>query len=98
MAKSVGKSWQGSEVYISFNKNPNFDVAVRSQEWTKPQLFFSKPGYILWYPSLQPLNTPEDIQAKHTCLKLGKKARFFVKRIKPGDDEYASEHIVEFEK
>ncbi len=98
MAKSVGKSWQGSEVYISFNKNPNFDVAARSQEWTKPQLFFSKPGYILWYPSLQPLNTPEDIQAKHTCLKLGKKARFFVKRIKPGDDEYASEHIVEFEK
>ncbi|MFY7826886.1 MAG: hypothetical protein ACOVQ4_07165 [Flectobacillus sp.] len=98
MAKSVGKSWQGSEVYISFNKNTNFEKPSKSQEWTKPQLVFSKPGYILWYPSLQPLNTPEDIKAKNTCLKLGKRARFFVKRIKPGDDEYASEHIIEFEK
>ena len=71
---------------------------MNSQEWTKPQLFFEKPGYILWYPSLQPLNTDEDIKARNTCLKLGKQARFFVKRIKPGDDEYASEHIVEFEK
>jgi hypothetical protein len=44
------------------------------------------------------LNTEEDIKAKNTCLKLGKKARFFVKRIKPGDDSYASEHIIEFEK
>lgn len=98
MGKVVGKSWKGSEVYISFNKNLDFNDESKSQEWTKPQLVFSKPGYILWYPSLQPLNTPEDIAAKNTCLKLGKKVRFFVKRIKPGDDEYASEHFIEFEK
>lgn len=98
MGKVVGKSWKGSQVYISFNKNPDLTDAMNSQEWTKPQLFFEKPGYILWYPSLQPLNTNEDIKARNTCLKLGKQARFFVKRIKPGDDEYASEHIVEFEK
>jgi len=98
MGKVVGKSWKGSEVYISFNKNLDFNDKSKSQEWTKPQLVFSKPGYILWYPSLQPLNTPEDIAAKNTCLKLAKKVRFFVKRIKPGDDEYASEHFIEFEK
>ncbi len=98
MGKVVGKSWQGSKVYISFNKNKDLSIGQNSQEWTKPQLVFDKPGYILWYPSLQPLNTDEDIKAKRTCLKLGKKARFFVKRIKPGDDEYASEHIIEFEK
>lgn len=98
MGKVVGKSWQGSKVYISFNKNKDLTNDRNSQEWTKPQLVFDKPGYILWYPSLQPLNTDEDIKAKRTCLKLGKKARFFVKRIKPGDDEYASEHIIEFEK
>lgn len=97
MAKSEGKSWQGSKVYISFNKNKDLSQALNTQEWSSPQLVFEKPGYILWYPSLQPLNTPEDIQAKNTCLRLGKKARFFVKRIKPGDDEYASEHIIEFE-
>lgn len=98
MAKSEGKSWKGDKVYISFNKNPDLGSTTHSQEWTKPQLVFEKPGYILWYPSLQPLNTPADISARHTCLKLGKKARFFVKRIKPGDDSYASEHFIEFEK
>lgn len=98
MGKVVGPSWQGSQVYISFNKNPDFSNPTSTQEWTKPQLLFEKEGYILWYPSLQPLNTPEDIKEKYTCLRLGKKARFFVKRIKPGDDEYASEHIIEFEK
>jgi|UniRef100_UPI004047D689 hypothetical protein len=52
----------------------------------------------LWYPSLQPLNDPNDIKEKYTSVKLGKRARFFVKRIKPGDDKYASEHYIEFEK
>lgn len=98
MGKVVGPSWQGSQVYISFNKNRDFSDPQSTQAWTKPQLLFEKEGYILWYPSLQPLNTPEDIQNKYTCLRLGKKARFFVKRIKPGDDSYASEHIIEFEK
>ncbi len=98
MGKTEGKSWNGDKVYISFNKNADLTEGNNSQEWTKPQLVFEKPGYILWYPSLQPLNNEEDIKAKNTCLKLGKKARFFVKRIKPGDDSYASEHIIEFEK
>lgn len=98
MGKVVGASWKGSQVYISFNKNPDFTNPKYSQEWTKPQLLFEKEGYILWYPSLQPLNAPEDIKEKYTCLRLGKKARFFVKRIKPYDDEYASEHLIEFEK
>ena len=98
MGKVVGKSWIGSQVYISFNKNAALTEGANSQAWTTPKLFFEKPGYILWYPSLQPTNSDEDIKEKRTCLKLGKKARFFVKRIKPGDDEYASEHIVEFEK
>ncbi|MFN3847950.1 MAG: hypothetical protein ACK4NY_00915 [Spirosomataceae bacterium] len=98
MGKVEGKSWVGDKVYISFNKNKDLGTALNSQDWTKPQLFFQKPTYTLWYPSLQPLNTEEDIKNKYTCLILGKRARFFVKRIKPGDDEYASEHIVEFEK
>jgi hypothetical protein len=98
MGKVEGKSWVGDKIYISFNKNKDLSLGSNSQEWTKPELFFEKPGYTLWYPSLQPLNTEEDIKNKYTCLILGKKARFFVKRIKPGDDEYASEHFVEFER
>lgn len=98
MGKVVGPSWLGSQIFISFNKNPGFNRPASTQEWTKPVLLFEKPGYTLWYPSLQPMNTIEDIKNRYTCLRLGKKARFFVKRLKPGDDEYASEHIIEFEK
>ena len=98
MGKVEGPSWKGDEVYISFNKHADFTNPSHSQDWTKPQLLFQKQDFTLWYPSLQPLNTPEDIQAKNTCLKLGKKARLFVKKVKPYQDEYSSEHIIEFEK
>ena len=98
MGKVVGKSWVGSQVYISFNKNKDLGAALNSQDWTTPQLFFEKPGYTLWYPSLQPMSTEEDVRNKYTCLRLGKRARFFVKKVHPQDDQYSSEHIVEFEK
>ncbi|MDP1842712.1 MAG: hypothetical protein Q8K64_04765 [Sediminibacterium sp.] len=98
MGKVEGKSWIGDKIYISFNLHSDLSEGNNSQDWSTPQLLFQKPGYILWYPSLQPLDTEEDIRDKNTSTKLGKRARFFVKRIKPGDDEYASEHIVEFER
>lgn len=98
MGKVEGKSWIGDKIFISFNFNKDLGKGNNSQDWSTPQLLFQKPGYILWYPSLQPLDTDEDIKAKYTSTKLGKRVRFFVKRIKPGDDEYASEHILEFEK
>ncbi|MCE2789744.1 MAG: hypothetical protein LW630_07520, partial [Saprospiraceae bacterium] len=66
-----------------------------SQQWSKPQLLIDKPGHILWYPSLQPLNTEEDIRQKNTCLRLGKRARLFYKYADLG--KYMSEYIVEFE-
>lgn len=96
MARSKGPSWNGSQVFISFNMNRDFNDPAATQDWTSPALLFEKPGYILWYPSLQPLNTPEDISDRNTCLHLGKRARLFIKHIGPGDDQYASEHIIEF--
>jgi len=98
MGKVTGPSWAGSSVYISFNKNEDLGVGTNSQEWTKPELLLDKPGYFLWYPSLQPMNTAEDIANRNTSLKLGKKARFFVKKIKPEKSEYLSEYIIEFSK
>jgi hypothetical protein len=67
-----------------------------SQKWTEPQVLVQKPGHVLWYPSLQPMNTKEDIAAKNTSLKLGKKARLFFKYSNLG--KYFSEYIIEFEK
>jgi hypothetical protein len=44
------------------------------------------------------LNTAEDIKERRTCLRLGKKARLFVKDMQGPEANYISEYIVEFEK
>mgnify|MGYP001267357832 CR=1 FL=1 len=96
MGKVEGQSWVGDELYISFNPHRELGEGNNSQAWSKPQLLLKKPGHVLWYPSLQPLNSPEDIAAKNTSLKLGKRARLFFKYSDLG--KYMSEYIVEFEK
>jgi hypothetical protein len=96
MGKVTGQSWAGSSIYISFNKNPDPGQGRNSQEWSEPQLLIDRPGYFLWYPSLQPTDSPEDIKNKNTCLKLGRHARLFIKYLKPYKDKYMSEYIIEF--
>jgi hypothetical protein len=96
MAKSEGPSWKGSSIYLSFNKHPDLGKANNSQDWTRPQLLINMPDHIIWYPSLQPLNTAEDIAAKNTCLKLGKQARLFFKDQYNGKSDYYSSYIVDF--
>lgn len=98
MGRVEGQKWVGDKVYISFNKNKDLGAADHSQQWSKPQLVLQKPGHVLWYPSLQPMNTEEDIKAKRTSLKLGKKARLFVKYMEADNHQYLSEYIIDFEK
>jgi hypothetical protein len=98
MGKVTGPSWAGSSIYISFNKNRDLGTADNSQLWTKPKLLLDKPGYFLWYPSLQPLNSPGEVKNRSTCLKLGKQARLFIKNIRPEKSEYMSEYVIVFEK
>ncbi|HVX52774.1 MAG TPA: hypothetical protein VHB48_21620 [Chitinophagaceae bacterium] len=98
MAKAEGPSWNGNSIYISFNTNEDFGKADNAMQWSTPQLLLSRPGHILWYPSLQPLNTPADIAAKNTCLHLGEMARLFIKDNQKDTSEYLSEYIVEFKK
>jgi hypothetical protein len=96
MGKVEGQSWIGDELYISFNPHKELGEGTNSQAWTKPELLVTKPGHVLWYPSLQPLNTPDDIANKYTSLRLGQKARLFFKYSDLG--KYMSEYIIEFEK
>ncbi|WP_243739686.1 hypothetical protein [Algoriphagus boseongensis] len=96
MGHVEGQSWIGDKLYISFNPHRDLGEGSNSQDWTSPQLLVQKPGHVLWYPSLQPLNTPEDIAEKNTSLKIGKRARLFFKYSDLG--KYMSEYIVEFEK
>ncbi|MFN5375016.1 MAG: hypothetical protein ACK492_01520 [Chitinophagaceae bacterium] len=98
MGRVEGQKWVGDKIYISFNKNKDLGAADHSQQWSKPQLVLQKPGHVLWYPSLQPMNTEEDIKAKRTCLRLGKKARLFVKDMEGDNHQYISEYIIDFEK
>ncbi|MEJ7647042.1 MAG: hypothetical protein WKF87_20760 [Chryseolinea sp.] len=78
--------------------NKDLGAGDNSQQWSTTQLLVSRPGRILWYPSLQPLNTSEDIKNKHTCTRLGKKARLFFKEMEGERSEYLSEYILEFKK
>ncbi|MBN1465978.1 hypothetical protein JXA02_09465 [candidate division KSB1 bacterium] len=96
MGKVTGPSWTGSTIHISFNLHRDLGQGANSQDWSKPQLLLDKPGYTLWYPSLQPMDTPEDISGRNTCLKLGRRARLYVKYIRPEKSAYMSEYIVEF--
>ena len=96
MAKVTGPSWQGSSLYISFNRHADLGQGTNSQDWSKPQLLVDKPGHIMWYPSLQPMNTPEDVANKNTCLRLGRQARLFYKYSDLG--KYVSEYTIEFQR
>jgi hypothetical protein len=96
MGKVDDTSWKGSSIYISFNMNKDLDEGDNAIQWSKPMLVLTKPGRVLWYPALQPMNTEEDIKNKNTSMRTGKRARLFVKDSEA--NEYSSMFIIEFEK
>ena len=96
MAKAEGPSWKGGSIYISFNKNEDLSTGKNSQDWSEPELLLDRPGHIIWYPSLQPLNDATNKSNKNTSLKLGEKARLFFKDNFKDSSEYSSTYIVEF--
>jgi hypothetical protein len=102
MGKVETESWKGSSIYLSYNFNKDLSEGDNAQQWTKPERIVDYPNHVLWYPSMQPMNTPEDISNKHTCMKLGKRARLFFKDMWTDErgfqSEYKSEYIIEFEK
>ena len=97
MAKAERPKWGGSSIYISFNFNKDLGTGSNSQEWTRPELLLDKPGEVIWYPSLQPTGSPEDLKDKNTCLHMGRRARLYFKYFpKGGGDKYLSEYEIEF--
>jgi hypothetical protein len=98
MGKVTGPSWAGSSIYISFNKNKDLGTGNNAQQWSEPKLLLDRPGYFLWYPSLQPMDDEASIKSKYTCMRLGQTARLYVKFIKPEKSIYASSHIITFSK
>jgi hypothetical protein len=98
MAKAEGPSWEGNSIYISYNNHADLGAGDNSQAWSRPELLLKKAGHKLWYPSLQPLNTPNDRAQKNTSLRLGQKARLFLKDAAGDQNHYVSEYTVEFKR
>jgi hypothetical protein len=96
MGKVEDTSWRGSSIYISFNPHKDLGEADQAMQWSEPRLVLTKPGRVLWYPSLQPLNTEEDVRNRNTSLRLGQRVRLFVKDSEA--NEYRSEYIIEFQR
>lgn len=88
--------WVGSRLYVSFNPHRDLGQGANSQDWTTPHLLVDRPGHTLWYPSLQPLATPEDVEARRTCLRLGRTARLFFKDMAGDQHVYISDFLVHF--
>jgi hypothetical protein len=98
MAKAEGPYWKGGGIYISFNPNVDLGSGNNSQQWTKPRLLLNIPSSVVWYPSLQPINTAEEKAKKYTSLRLGQKARLFFKEQDGKRAPYHSFYVVNFKK
>lgn len=98
MAYSTGPKWAGSQIYISFNKNADLGAGENSQQWSKPKLLLDVPGHIIWYPSLQPTASADDVKNKYTCLRLGQTARLFFKDMVKDSSSYISDYLIKFER
>ncbi len=97
MARSEGPSWKGNSIYISYNHHMDLGNADYAQDWSIPRLLLKKPGHILWYPSLEPMNSAEDRREKYTSTRLGRRTRLFYKDITPDKQTYLSEYELRFD-
>jgi hypothetical protein len=96
MARVDGPSWVGDSIWISINRHADLGEGAASQDWSPPRLLVRRPGYTLWYPSLQPLATTEDVERRYTTSRLGGRVRLWFKQHGQGIDAYQSEHEIEF--
>lgn len=91
-----GPFWVGGQLFLSINTNKDLGSGDNSQQWSTPVEIVNRPGHILWYPSLQPDDSPESLALKRTCLNLGKYSRLWFKDMTPEEHLYLSDFVVEF--
>ncbi|GAB2604245.1 hypothetical protein [Pseudactinotalea suaedae] len=103
MGRVDGPFWVGDSVFVSINTEADLGAGDASQRWSTPVELLSRPGRTLWYPALQPTDEPDDVAGRRSGIRLGRRARLFVKDIPRGDlvsgqDRYGSDHLVELER
>ena len=87
MGRVDGPFWLGDSLYLSINPRRDLGEGDNSQQWSTPVRIIHRPGHKLWYPSLQPNDSPEDLSRKRTCLRLGTTSRLWFK------DGFGIEHV-----
>ncbi|WP_439564891.1 hypothetical protein [Microcella sp.] len=93
-----GSFWVGDSLFVSINPHRDLGEGDNAQQWSTPVRIVHRPGHTLWYPSLQPTDSPEDLAAKRTCLRLGREARLFFKDMTPEEHVYISDFRVTFDR
>lgn len=93
-----GSFWVGDSLFVSINPHRDLGEVDNAQQWSTPVRIVHRPGHTLWYPSLQPTDSPEDLAAKRTCLRLGSEARLFFKDITQEEQVYISDFRVRFDR
>lgn len=96
MGRVDGPFWVGDSLFLSINPHADLAEGANAQDWSTPVRIVHRPGHTLWYPSLQPTDSPEDLAAKRTCLRLGSAARLWFKDMAGDTHVYVSDFRVEF--
>lgn len=90
-----GPFWVGDSLFLSINPHPDLGEGDNAQQWSTPVRIVHRAGHTLWYPSLQPLDTAEDLSRRRTSVRLGGRARLWFKDISGDDHQYLSDYEVE---
>jgi len=93
-----GSYWIGDSLFLSVNPHRDLGAGDNAQQWSTPIRIVHRSGHTLWYPSLQPTDSPEDIGARRTSTRLGREARLFFKDMAGDDHVYISDFSVVFDK
>ena len=97
MARVDAPFWVGDSLWYSINRHADLGEGDNSQQWSEPRLLVRRPGYTLWYPSLQPLDTDLHVERRYNTHFLGERARLWFKQMDNGMDAYISDYEIEFE-
>ncbi|MEQ1735901.1 MAG: hypothetical protein ABL886_05820 [Rhodoglobus sp.] len=93
-----GSYWAGDSLFLSINPNRDLGSSDNAQQWSTPIRIVHRPGHTLWYPSLQPTDSAEDIATRRTSVRLGREARLFFKDMSETGHVYISDYRVVFER
>lgn len=98
LGRVEGSYWVGDSLFLSLNLYRDLDEGANAQAWSTPVRIVNRHGHTLWYPSLQPTDSPEDITARRTATRLGREARLFFKDMAGDDHVYICDFSVTFDR